>query len=177
MCGAERQSSSMIQGRVIQGRVWVQHSWLSKNIFSNITPWGSRKKINEWIASLENLTTKKMSSGPSLYYNKSGSYDFQKYIHLTKPLMEIKKKINKKITLLEKSSTKRTSSGSNVYYDEYGSYDCPKNFLVIKPLKKIKNINKQNAHLENLTWRKCTPDRVYTMMGTAVMIVEKICFQ
>ena len=65
--------------------------------------------------------------------------------------MEIKKKINKKITLLEKSSTKRTSSGSNVYYDEYGSYDCPKNFLVIKPLKKIKNINKQNAHLENLT--------------------------
>ena len=32
-----------------------------------------------------------MSSGPSLYYNKSGSYDFQKYIHLTKPLMEIRK--------------------------------------------------------------------------------------
>ena len=32
-----------------------------------------------------------MSFGPSLYYNKSGSYDFQKYIHLTKPLMEIRK--------------------------------------------------------------------------------------
>ena len=32
-----------------------------------------------------------MSSGPSLYYSRSGSYDFQKYIHLTKPLKEIRK--------------------------------------------------------------------------------------
>ena len=32
-----------------------------------------------------------MSSQPSLYYNRSGSYDFQKYIHSTIPLMEIRK--------------------------------------------------------------------------------------
>ena len=51
-------------------------------------------------------------------------------------------------------STKRTNSGSSVYYEEYGSYDYPKNFLAIKPLKKIKNMNKQNAHLENLTKKK-----------------------
>ena len=29
-------------------------------------------------ASLENLTTKKMNTGPSLYYDEFGSYDFPK---------------------------------------------------------------------------------------------------
>ena len=33
-----------------------------------------------------------MISGPSLYYNEFGSYDFQTNFHLIKPLKEIKKK-------------------------------------------------------------------------------------
>ena len=45
-------------------------------------------KLNN--ASLENLTTKKMSAGPNFYYNGYGSYDYPKKI-LRKPLEEVKK--------------------------------------------------------------------------------------
>ena len=61
---------------------------MSKNFFSDTTP----KEI-------ENLTTERMSSGPSLYYDGFGSYDFQTNFHLIKPLKEIKKK-EQKIALL-----------------------------------------------------------------------------
>ena len=37
-----------------------------------------KKKKNKENASSENLTTKKMNTGPSLYYDEFGSYDFPK---------------------------------------------------------------------------------------------------
>ena len=45
------------------------------------------------IASPENLTTKKMSTRPSLYYDGNGSYNFRKKILSMKPLKEVEKKI------------------------------------------------------------------------------------
>ena len=54
-------------------------------------PLRKSKKINEKIGTLENLRTKKISSGPSLYYDGFGSYDFKKNVHSIKPVKEIKK--------------------------------------------------------------------------------------
>ena len=52
--------------------LWVRQSRLSKNFFSNRTP----KEIEKKIASSEKLTPKRLSSGPSLYYDGFGSYVF-----------------------------------------------------------------------------------------------------
>ena len=43
-----------------------------------IKPLKEIEKINKENASSENLTMKKMNTGPSLYYGEFGSYDFPK---------------------------------------------------------------------------------------------------
>ena len=43
-------------------------------------PLKQSKKKNKKIASRENLITKKMSTGSSLYYDEFGSYDFAKNV-------------------------------------------------------------------------------------------------
>ena len=55
-----------------------------QKLFS-IEPLNKSKKI----ASPENVTTERMSSGPSLYYDGFGSYEFQTTFHLIKTLKEI----------------------------------------------------------------------------------------
>ena len=51
------------------------------------------KKNNQYNnAPLENLTTKKMSTGPNLYYDGYGSYDYPKKNRKKKLLAEVKKK-------------------------------------------------------------------------------------
>ena len=47
------------------------------------------------ISSLENLTSKKTNSGPSLYYDGYSIHDFPKKFLLMKPLKEVEKKIKK----------------------------------------------------------------------------------
>ena len=97
-------------------------------------------------------------------FERFGSYDFQKNVHLIKPFEEIIK-INKKIALLENTSTKKRSTRSSLYYDGYGSYDCPKIFLPIKPLKEVEFFfffkcssrefdNEENEHrVKCILWR------------------------
>ena len=50
---------------------WEPSIMIDLKISFQIKPLKKKKKI----ASPENLTTKKRSTGPSLYYNKLGSYD------------------------------------------------------------------------------------------------------
>ena len=49
------------------------------------------KKKYKKIASLENFTRKKLSTGPSLYYEGDGSYDYPKNFLTIKPLKEVEK--------------------------------------------------------------------------------------
>ena len=59
-------------------------------------------------------------SGPSLYYDGFGCYDFQKNVYSMKTLKEIEK-INEKIALLDNSLTEETCTEASLHYCKYGS--------------------------------------------------------
>ena len=48
--------------------------------------------MNKKIASLENFSKKNMSSGPIMYYDGYGRYDFPKKFHPTKPIKKVETK-------------------------------------------------------------------------------------
>ena len=81
-------------------------------------PLKKSKKINKKNAHLENLTTKKMSTESTVYYDGYGK--------------EVKKNYHQ-----ENVTSKKMSTKSSVYYDGYGSYDCPKIFFPIEPFKEV----------------------------------------
>ena len=56
-----------------------------------INPLRESKKKYKKIASLENFTSKKMSTGPSLYYESYGSYGCPKNFLTIKPHKEVEK--------------------------------------------------------------------------------------
>ena len=78
------------------------------------------------MATVENLTMKKMSNGPILNYDGYDSCDFPKNFH-SMEILKVVKKINKKIASLGNSLTKKISTGPNRYYNGYGSYGLKKN--------------------------------------------------
>ena len=88
-----------------------------------------KKEFIQKIASLENWTTKKISSGPSLCYDGFGRCDFQKNVHLIKTLGN-EKELNE-LHLLRLCQRRKWA---------LFSYDCPKNFLLIKPLKEVEKM-------------------------------------
>ena len=55
---------------------------------------------------------KKMSTGPNLYYDGYGSFDYPKKILLREPLEGVKK--HKKTASLENSTTEKMSTGLSV---------------------------------------------------------------
>ena len=101
-----------------------------QKIPSSKTPYGSKKNCHQ-----ENVTSKKMSTKSSAYYEGYSSYDCPNIFLPIKPLKEVEKNAH-----LQNLTTKKISTGSTVYYDGYGSYDCPKNFLPIKPLREVKKL-------------------------------------
>ena len=71
---------------------WVGQSRSSKRNSPNKTLKEIEKKYKK-IVSLENFTRKKMSTGPSLYYEGYGSYGCPKNFLTIKPLKEVEKTI------------------------------------------------------------------------------------
>ena len=61
-----------------------------------------------------------MSTGPNLYYNGYGSYDYQKKILLRKPLQEVKKKLK---NCISREFDNEENEHWTLYYDGFGSYD------------------------------------------------------
>ena len=94
------------------------------------------------------------------------------FIHLINPLTEVERNTSK-IESLENPSSKKMSFGQILYYDGYGSYDFPEKFLSMKPQgDRKKQIRKM--HLQRI-WqrRKWTPDQVFTMTNSVVMISQR----
>ena len=112
--------------------------------FHSIKPLKKVKK-NEWkVASIENSSSKKMSTRPRLYYEGFGSQYFPNNFYLIKPLKEVEK-INKNIASPENSSTKKISTGSSLYYYGYDGHDCQKkNFYQSKNFLRTSKINLKN---------------------------------
>ena len=74
-------------------------------------PFRKSKELNKKNVHLENLTTKEMSTGLTVYYDGYGSYDCPKNLPPIKPLKEVKKKEIKKNGHLEILTTNIMSTG------------------------------------------------------------------
>ena len=74
----------------------ARHANFEKALFQSVTkyvqhPLKEVEKKYKKIASLENFTSKKMSTGPSLYYEWYGSYGCPKNFLTIKPFKEVEK--------------------------------------------------------------------------------------